>query len=544
MIRSTRYVTAGNRKKTANKKMTGITFEMSKTILHPGLIMAGFGVLVMLLPRICRRPLCLIAPIGALWALFQLNEESALPYEIAPYIHLEFIHMDGIAYVFMLASCMIAVIISVYGTDIQKKNEGGMSLIYAGSIMGVILAGDCISLVLCWGVSAAASMYLIYAGQDKAASGASFRYILMHASGGGLFLIGFIVYMFHYGNTLGNIASCFGEPCFWLIAAGLAISAAVPPVNAWLPDSYPESTASGTVYLSSFTIPAAICIMIRLFSGLEALVWVGAIAAIYAAVMAILENDIRRTLSYNLIGQLGMMIAAVGTGGEPGADAAAAHAVTNIMSMGVLMMATGAVVHSTGKRKITDLSGLSRKMPVTAVCFLISSLAITGLPGLSGFISIIPVRNVLSEAGYAIPMMLITAGSIGALLSITLKINWFVFFGPCKEADMPKYIEKLPVTMDLAMIAGTILTILIGVMPAEFCSLMPYETLAVPYSVKSILESAAILIGGSIPFFLFLKWMKPDDKITLDFDWFRRRWLSRFVSGLSRATYDLFRKLG
>lgn len=523
--------------------MTGITFEMLKGILHPGLIMIGFGVLVMLLPGIFRRPLGLIAPVTAVWALFQLNEESALSYDIAPYIHMEFIRLDSLSFVFMLAFCMIAFLISVYGSGIQQKNECGMSLIYAGSIMGVILAGDCISLIAFWEVSAVASMYLIYAGHDRAASEASLRYIIMHASGGGLMLVGSVVYMFHYGNSLDNIVSCFGEPCFWLIASGLAISAAVPPVNAWLPDAYPESTASGAVSLSSFTTQAAVYIMIRMFAGFEVLVWVGAIAAVYAAVMAILENDIRRILAYNIIGQLGMMIAAIGTGGESGTDAAAAHVTTNIMSMGVLMMAAGAVMHVTGKSKITELGGLSRKMPVTAACFLVNSLAIAGLPGLSGFVSSILVRNVLNEAGYAIPALLVVAGSIGTLLSITLKINWFVFFEPYKESRGSKNIGRVPATMSLAMIGGTIATILIGVLPARFYNLMPYATLTEPYNAELILESVALLTGGLIPFFLFLKWMKPDDKITLDFDWFRRKHLSRLVAGLSRLTYELFRKL-
>ena len=514
--------------------------ESIRGMMHPGLIMIGFGILVMLLPRPCRKPLGLIAPIAATWALFQMTEESSLQYDLARYIHMEFIHLDSLSFAFMLAFCIIAILNGFYGEGIQHRYECGMSLVYAGSVMGVVLAGDCISLIIFWEVSAFASMYVIYSKHDRASARASFRYILVHAFGGNMLLAGLIIYMFHYGNRIENITGCFGEPCFWLIAIGVAVNAAIPPVHAWLPDAYPESTATGTVYLSSFTTKAAIYLMIRMFAGMEALVWMGAIISIYAACMAIMENGIRRLLAYHIISQLGMMIAAIGVGGAIGADAATAHAITNIMFKGVLMMGAGAVIYATGKSNITELGGMAKKMPVTAICFFISSLAIAGLPGLSGFVSKALVMDALHEGGYTIPGLLVTAGGVGTLLSITLKINWFVFFGPCDDPEESKVVRKIPFTMGLAMIAGTIITILIGVYPDIFYSMMPYATVVHPYHMGHVLEYIAIFIGGSIPFFLYLKKMKPHDEITIDFDWFYRIPFNNFMLGLSKVTHGFF----
>ena len=135
-------------------------------MLHPGLILMAFGVITMLLPRPCRRPLSIIAPVCALLAFTQMSSESSLRYEIASFIKMEFIHLDGLAYAFMLIFCIIAVINGIYGEGIQHRYECGMSMIYAGSVMGVILAGDCISLIVFWEVSAFASMYVIYAKHD------------------------------------------------------------------------------------------------------------------------------------------------------------------------------------------------------------------------------------------------------------------------------------------------------------------------------------------------------------------------------------------
>ena len=519
--------------------MTEITRDMIMNMLHPGIIMIAFGVLVMLLPRPCRKPLGLIAPLAATWALFQMSDASSLTYQIAPYIRMEFIHLDGLSYAFMLAFCIIAVLNGIYGEGVQHRYECGMSLIYAGSVMGVVLAGDCLSLIIFWEISAFASMYVIYAKHDRASARASFRYILVHGFGGNMLLAGLIVYMFHYGNSLDNINFAINEPCFWLIAVGVGVNAAIPPLHAWLPDAYPESTATGTVYLSSFTTKAAIYLMIRMFAGLDALVWIGAVISIYAACMAIMENGIRRLLAYHIISQLGMMIAAVGAGGAMGVDAACAHAITNIMFKGVLMMGAGAVIYATGRSNITELGGMARKMPVTAACFFICSLAIAGLPGLSGFVSKALIMDALAEGGYETAALLVTAGGVGTLLSITLKINYFVFFGPCDDPADSVVERKIPWTMNAAMILGTAVTIAVGAFPQRFYALMPEAVDVDPYNMGHVLEYVAIFIGGSIPFFLYIKKMKPHDEITLDFDWFYRRPLNSAVFALSSAVNRL-----
>jgi len=520
--------------------MTELSREAIINMLHPGIIMILLGGVTMILPRPFRRVMCIIAPLIAFWAFLQMSDSSSLYYEITPYIKMQLIHFDRLVYAFMLVFCIIAVLNGIYGEGIQHRYECGMSMVYAGSVMGVILAGDLLSLIVFWEISAFASMYVVYCKHDMVSERASFRYILVHAFGGNMLLAGVIVYIFHYGNEITNISEHYTEPFFWLIAIGVAVNAAIPPLHSWLPDAYPESTATGTVYLSSFTTKAAIYLMIRLFLGLDALIWVGAIVSVYAACMAIMENRIRRLLAYHIISQLGMMIAAIGAGGNIGADAACAHAFTNILFKGVLMMGAGAVIYATGTGKITELGGLARKMPVTSVCFLISSLAIAGLPGLSGFVSKALVSEAVSSSGHQTAALLITAGGVGTLLSITLKINYYVFFGPYDEGSVAKVERKVPYTMTAAMVLGTILTVLIGIFPDRFYALMPYATNGHPYHAEHVLEYIAIFIGGSIPFFLYIKKMKPHDEISLDFDWLYRVLLNKTMLWLSRMAEGIF----
>ena len=177
--------------------MALFTADKLMTMLHPGIIMIIFGFAVMLLPRACRKPLSLTAPLVTAWAFLQMTEKSSLPYELSPYIKMEFIHLDSLAWTFMLVFCVIAVLNSIYGLSVQHRYECGMSLIYAGSVMGVILAGDCLSLIIFWEISAFASAYVVFCKHDRVSARASFRYILVHAFGGNMLLVGLIMYMFH-----------------------------------------------------------------------------------------------------------------------------------------------------------------------------------------------------------------------------------------------------------------------------------------------------------------------------------------------------------
>ncbi|MBQ0018121.1 MAG: hypothetical protein KBS63_02750 [Clostridiales bacterium] len=510
-------------------------------MLHPGLVMIVFGILVALLPAKCRVPLSLLGPAISIYLTLNMSADCALDYRINDYITIHFMHYDKLTFLFMIVFSVIAMCKAIYCINTQEKKEASMAMVYAGSMMGVVLAGDCLSLIVFWELSAVASAYIVYAGHYRRSYRAAFRYLLVHAFGGNMFLAGMIVYIFHYGNVLTNITDQAGTPMYWILFIGVAVNAAVPPLNSWVSDAYPEASVTGTPYLASFTTKAAIYVMIRFFAGSEFLIWVGVFMAIYAACMAIMENGIRRLLSYHIVSQLGMMVAAIGAGGEMGVDGAAAHAITNIFYKGALIMAVGAIMYATGKTLITELGGLGKRMPVISVCFLISSLAIAGLPGLSGFVSKALIMDALAEGGYQAASILITVAGVGTLLSITLKMNYFIFWGPCDEEAKKLEINKVPWTMQLAVVLATIASVLIGVFPQQFYALLPYAAEVNPYALGHVLEYIAIFIGGTIPFVIFIKRMRPHEDLTLDFDWFYRKGLCRLVMGIAKVTEKLFK---
>ncbi len=125
---------------------------------------------------------------------------------------------------------------------------------------------------------------------------------------------------------------------------GFILNAAVPPLHAWLPDAYGEATFNGSVFLCAFTTKTAVYALCRGFAGMEILVVLGVIMALYGVVYAVLENDCRRLLAYHIISQVGYMVAGVGLGTQMAINGACAHAFAHILYKGLLFMGCGSVL--------------------------------------------------------------------------------------------------------------------------------------------------------------------------------------------------------
>lgn len=509
--------------------------------LHPGLIMIAMGLLVMALPERLRRPAYIAAPLLTLACSLQLNESSEMVYRISSKLSIDMISFDRLSLIFMTAFCIVSLIAAIYSAGSNNRFEMGFALMYAGSNMGVVLSGDVLSLIIFWELSAIASCYVVYARRTRKSTRAAFRYILVHGFGGNMLLVGIISYIAKYGMDITNITGA-QDFTFWMIFIGVAVNAAVPPLNSWMPDAYPESTIGGTIYLASFTTKSAIYVMIRFFAGTEWLVYVGAFMAIYGILMALLENDLRRLFCYHIISQLGYIVASLAMGPGYGIDGAAAHTFNNIMYKGTLLMCAGAVLYATGRRKISELGGLGRQMPLTAVCFLIASFAISGMPFLNGFASKALVMHAVSEGGYELVSFLLTTASVGTWMSIALKINYFVFFGkPVSGKPFPaEELKPVPVNMKIGMVLGAAACTVTGVMPKLVYNLTPSMTDGHPFTAMHIVEYLVLFAGGTVIFFLFISKMKVHDQLSLDFDWFYRVALDRFILWISTSIHKLF----
>lgn len=453
---------------------------------------------------------------------------------------------DRLSMLFGLAFSVAALLLAVYNWQPVSRGEAAAEMVYAGSALGTIYSQTWLSLLIFWELMAVSSWLVVVASRTKAASQAGFRYLLVHFFGGNLLLAG-VILQWMKGSTTISCLTGLTDASFWLILLGVAVNTAIPPLNGWLADAYPESTIGGTVYLGTYTTKVGVYCLIRLFAGTEFLLYFGVGMAIYGACQALLENDMRRLFSYHIISQLGYMVAAAAVGGAFGVDGAAAHAVSNILYKGVLLMCAGAVICATGKSKINALSGLAKTMPLTAGCFLLASLAIAGFPPFNGFVSKALVMHAVEETGQSWAVLLLLVASVGTLLSITLKVNWFVFFGPVAGNDRPDveiHPEKVRLPMKIAMVSGVVLCLLMGIFPQLTTALVPFGADVHPYTVSHVAEYLELFAGGTLTFILYRQHMKPKDKLMLDTDWFYRKPLKIAIKWVSYGCWTFLQAAG
>ncbi len=312
-----------------------------------------------------------------------------------------------------------------------------------------------------------------------------------------------------------------------LMLAGFLINAAAPPVSGWLSDAYPEGSFSGTVFLSAFSTNTAVYALLRMGPGLEVLVWLGAFMAIYSVIRAAVEVDMRRILAFAIINQIGVMLCGVGLGSDMAVNGVSAHAVSHVVSLSLLLMTAGSVLHMTGRRTLTELGGLYRYMPVTTVCAIIGVLALS-VPGTAGFVSRSLILNAAAEAHQPVLRFILMGASAALFAFPGLRFVWYVFFAgraPREGADL----TDPPGLMQAAMVLLALLGLGIGLYPPLLYDLLPTPVTYVPYTVASVVGMAQLLLFCGLAFFFSRRFLSPArTKITLDLDVVWRKWIPAF----------------
>jgi multicomponent Na+:H+ antiporter subunit D len=269
----------------------------------------------------------------------------------------------------------------------------------------------------------------------------------VHAVSGLMLLGGIVLFFFETGSVAFDQIPT-DSAAFYLILIGFLINAAVPPLHSWLTDAYPESTITGAIFLSAFTTKTAVYTLIRGYPGTEFLIWLGTVMALWGVVYAVLSNDIRRLLAYSIISQVGYMVAGVGMGTAIALNGAMAHAFAHILYGSVLFMSAGAVMHMTGKSKLTELGGIYKHMPITFVLYMIGGFAISSFPLTSGFVTKTMVIEAAAIDHRAWVWLLLSMASVGTFLYAGLKLPYFAFLGKdITRAGQHDYYKALAYTM-------------------------------------------------------------------------------------------------
>lgn len=486
--------------------------------LHPATFFLLGALLLPALPRgAARSSLLLVIPLLAGLTLW-LTPPGV--YGTVSFFGLELIfgRMDQLSLLFATIFVIMAFIGFLYALHVPTPGSHIAALLYVGGALGVVCAGDLFTVFLFSEVMAFSSVFLIWTQRTPDALAAGFRYILVHIFAGVCLLGGVVIHLGQTGRVAFEPMALDGIAAA-LLLLGFLVNAAVPPLHAWLADAYPEATVTGAVFLSAFTTKTAVYLLIRGFPGTELLVWLGAVMAIYGVVYAVLENDMRRLLAYHIISQVGYMVAGVGIGTSLALNGAAAHAFAHILYKGLLFMGAGAVIEMTGKRRLTELGGLYRTMPLTLSLYMIGGFSISAFPLFSGFVSKSMVIAAAAQDHRVAIWLMLTLASAGTFLHTGLKLPYYVFFA--KDAGIRA--QEPPRNMLLAMGLAAALCIGIGVFPAALYALLPAPVTFAPYTADHVVTTLEILLFTGLGFLLLRPQLDPERTISLDTDWLYRQ---------------------
>ncbi len=438
-------------------------------ILHPGFVLIAAALLLPLARGALRHLIVLLAPVGAMAALWQLPEGRLweitwLDYSLAPLV------VDKLSRLFATVFTLTVFAGGLFALRQQSRLEISAAFVYAGSAIGVVLAGDLVTVLIFWEIMAIGSTLVIWSANTNSSRAASLRYVMIHLTGGIILFAGVCAQLLDSGDAAFT-AMRADSLAHWLILIGFLINAGAPPLTAWLPDAYPEASWSGMVFLSAFTTKTAVYVLLRGFPGTEFLIWVGLFMVFYGIIYALLENDMRRILAYSIVNQVGFMIVGIGIGTELSLNGAAAHAFTHLIYKALLLMSAGAVLAATGRRKCSELGGLFHSMPLTTICGTIGALTFAALPLTAGFVSKTMISQAAADGHLQLVWMLLVASSTGIVWLLLAAAVAGVFRHPGTHspamilagANSSEPLSDPPASMRLAMILLAFLCLAMGI---------------------------------------------------------------------------------
>lgn len=392
--------------------------------------------------------------------------------------------IDNITVIMLFVVNLISMLVHFFSLGYMKGDKRfNRYFAYLGiftfSMLGIVLTHNLLMMYIFWELVGLSSYLLIgFWFEKKSASDASKKAFLVNRVGDIGMFIGILILFFNYGtftfdDIYGQIAAgnLPFESTTWLTAAGILIfmgavgKSAQFPLHVWLPDAMEGPTPVSALIHAATMVAAGVYLSVRIFVMLTAdamlvIAVVGAFTSFIAATIALTQNDIKKVLAYSTVSQLGYMVMAIGTGAYVFAFF---HLVTHAFFKACLFLGSGSVIHSMHHNQdISVMGGLRKKMPVTYITFLVSTLAISGIPFTSGFLSkdgILAGSLAFGEltGHWLIPIMAFAVALMTAFYMFRLVIK--TFHGKPRNQELFDHAHESPAVMSYPLIVLSVLSI-------------------------------------------------------------------------------------
>jgi len=373
-----------------------------------------------------------------------------------PYISCS-IRLDSMALFFLLTLSILAASVAVYSVGYLKHGAAGKNPALSSALLNLLLASltlvfgasDVVFFLIAWEGMVVAAYFLVVTNHESGeARQGGLLYILMSRGGTGMLFIGFLLLASAAGSTDFRAMHAIGEKlpatagglAFLLLFLGFGVKAGIIPLHIWLPAAHPVAPSNISALMSGIMIKTGIYGMARVFfdfygalpawAGMMVLL-VGVVSAVLGVLYALMEHDLKRLLAYHSIENIGIILMGFGASllfrsyGHPVlASLALIAGLFHTLNHGVfkclLFLGAGSVLQATDTRNMEKMGGLIRRMPSTALYFLIGAIAISGLPPLNGFVSEwLTYQALLAGFGATTELTRVVFPIAGALLALT-----------------------------------------------------------------------------------------------------------------------------
>ena len=465
--------------------------------------------------------------------------------------------LDPISVMMLVVISTVSLMVHIYSFGYMKGERGfqryyAFLSLFTMSMMGLVVATNIFQMYFFWELVGVSSYLLIsfYYTKPEAIAASKKAFIVTRFADLG-FLIGILVYGYYAGTfSFTPAASALAAAgvmiplALGLMFVGGAGKSAMFPLHIWLPDAMEGPTPVSALIHAATMVVAGVYLVARMFPlfidyAPEVLHWtayIGAFTALYAAVVACVQSDIKRVLAFSTISQIGFMIVALGvctstdphTGGL-GYMASMFHLFTHAMFKALLFLGAGAIIHAVHSNEMSTMGGLRKYMPITHITFLIACLAIAGIWPFSGFFS---KDEILTACFLFSPVMGWVMTAIAGLTAFYMfRLYYGIFWGrENRELHAEHKPHEAPFTMTLPLLILAAVTCVAGFIPfGQFVSAD-----GLPYTIHIDGRVATLSLCVAVAAIALATWMYAREKQPV-----ADRLAERF-SGLHRAAYHRF----
>ncbi|MCL2328583.1 MAG: NADH-quinone oxidoreductase subunit L [Bacteroidetes bacterium] len=467
--------------------------------------------------------------------------------------------LDPISVMMLLVVTTVSLMVHIYSNGYMHGERGfnkffSFLSLFSFSMLGLVVATNLFQMYIFWELVGVSSFLLIgyYYEKPSAVAASKKAFIVTRFADLG-FLIGILLLSWYTGTfdfveltqtsaigtlespaiaTMSGISFLGLSVVSWaliLIFMGGAGKSAMFPLHIWLPDAMEGPTPVSALIHAATMVVAGVFLVARLFpvyaiaapDALTVVMWVGAISALFAAIIACTQYDIKRVLAFSTMSQIGYMMLALGVsqyGGTEGLGFTASmfHLTTHAMFKALLFLGAGSIIHAVHSNSMLDMGGLRKYMPITFITFAIAWLAICGFPGLSGFFSKDEILVAASQNNT--PVFIIAVVVAGLTAFYMSRLFFSVFFG--KDTKYHHTPHESPKTMTIPLMILAFFAIFAGYIPFnEFVTSDGAAFEAHFHWNVAIPVTLIAFIGMGIAYLLYYKESPIPTKVTKSLKW-------------------------